>query len=186
VAIVMAGLAILAIGPRHDVRFAIQTPAFLAVAVATALTGLLAGISALVLSVPGEERSPLQRSVPIAAGMLWVGLLAGELARAEAPVARVLAMPIHWPCVAEIALVAFVPGWMLFGMLRRAAPLHLAWSAALASLASVGVGAVAAQVICPLNDPAHHLVGHVLPVVVFSAVGALAGRSGLGWQRRVQ
>jgi hypothetical protein len=32
---------------------------------------------------------------------------------------------------------------------------------------------------CELTDPRHVLVGHVLPVVVFAALGALVGRSSL-------
>jgi hypothetical protein len=72
----------------------------------------------------------------------------------------------------------------LFVMLRRAAPLRGAWSAALATLAAVALGAVATQFICPLDDPAHQLVGHVLPVAFLAVFGAIAGRRSLNWLSR--
>jgi hypothetical protein len=72
--------------------------------------------------------------------------------------------------------LSIVPGWALFAMLCRAAPLRRAWSAALATLAAVALAAVATQVICPVDDPAHQVVGHVLPVAFLSVSGAIVGR----------
>jgi hypothetical protein len=97
------------------------------------------------------------------------------------PVGRLLALPIHWACILEITGLAIVPGWMLFAMLRRAAPLQYAWSAALATLGAVGLSGAATQVICPIDDPAHQLVGHIAPVVLLAVSGAIAGRRSLNW-----
>jgi len=99
-------------------------------------------------------------------------------------VRRVLALPFHWLCLIEIAGLSVVPGWALFAMLRRAAPLRRAWSAALATLAAVALAAVATQFMCPIDDPAHHLVGHLLPVAVLSVCGAIVGRRWLNWLGR--
>ena len=92
-----------------------------------------------------------------------------------APVERVLGWPFHWACFIEIMALSVVPWCALFAMLQRAAPLRRAWSGALATLSAVALGAVATQFICPLDDPAHQLVGHVFPVVVLSMLGAVAG-----------
>ena len=62
-------------------------------------------------------------------------------------------------------------GWPFFGMLRRAAPLRKNWSAALATLDAAALGAAATQFVCPIDDPAHQLVAHLLPVVLLSAWG---------------
>ena len=56
-----------------------------------------------------------------------------------------------------------------------------AWSAALATLASVALGAAATQFLCPIDDPAHQLVGHVLPVAFLSVWGAIVGGRSLNW-----
>ena len=93
-------------------------------------------------------------------------------------------MPIHAACVIEIAGFGLLVGWPLFVMLRRAAPLHQTWTAALGTLAATALGAAATQFICPIDDPAHQLVGHLLPVIVLCGVGALtAGRRLLDWLR---
>jgi hypothetical protein len=183
-AVPMTALGVIVIGPRVDVVNAIYQPTFAGIAVATLGTALLSATGAFVLSVPGAERSPLQRVVPLVAGGVWTLGLVVLLTTGGDPVRRVLALPFHWACLIEIAGLSLVPGWALFAMLRRAAPLRRAWSAALATLAAVALGAVATQFICPIDDPAHQLVGHVLPVAFLSVSGAIVGRRWLNWLSR--
>ena len=177
----LTALCVLVIGPRVDVSAAISQPTFVAIAVATLCTALLSAGGAFVLSVPGAERSPLQRAVPLVAGGVWVLALIAWLTAGGDPVKRALALPFHWACLIEIGGLSMVPGWALFAMLRRAAPLRRAWSGALATLAAVSLAAVATQVICPIDDPAHLLVGHALPVAFLTVCGAMAGPPWLNW-----
>jgi hypothetical protein len=179
--VTLVALAVFVIGPRAGVFTAIGQPAFMALAVVTLATALLSAASALVLSVPGAERSLIQRTMPLMAASVWAFMLIARLMDGGDPIRRLLALPVHWVCVIEIIGLGFVPGWALFAMLRRAAPLRLAWSAALATLAAVALGAAATQVICPIDDPAHQLVGHVLPVILLAISGALVGRRLLSW-----
>jgi hypothetical protein len=182
-AVSMTALGVIVIGPRADVLTAIYQPTFVALAVATLGTALLSAAGAFVLSVPGVERSPLQRAVPLVAGGVWALVLVVLLTTGGDPVQRILALPFHWACVIEIVGLSIVPSWVLFVMLRRAAPLRRAWSAAFATLAAVALAAVATQVICPLDDPAHQLVGHLLPVALLSLSGTIVGRRWLNWLR---
>jgi hypothetical protein len=182
-AVALAALCVLVIGPRVDVWIAVHQPAFVALAIVTLLTALLAAASSFVMSVPGAERSPLQRIAPLAAGAIWSVFLVLMLMAGGDAFQRVLALPVHWACVIEIAGIGFVPGWALLAMLRRAAPLHLAWNAALATLAAVSLGVVATQFICPIDDPAHQLVGHLFPAAMLVVVGTFAGRRSLDWLR---
>jgi hypothetical protein len=177
----VTALSVAVIGPRVDVVTAISQPEFVAVAAATLATALLSAAAAFVLSVPGVERSPVQRAVPLAAAAVWALLLIVSLTSGDDPVQRVLALPFHWACLIEIAGLSIVPGWALFAMLRRAAPLRRTWSAALATLASVALAAVATQILCPIDAPAHQLVGHLVPVAFLSAGGAIVGRRWLNW-----
>ena len=183
-AVPMAALGVIVIGPRADVLTVIHQPTFIGLAVATLVTALLSAAGAFVLSVPGAERSPLQRVVPLLAGGVWALVLVVLLTTGGDPMRRVLALPFHWACLIEIAGLSVVPAWVLFAMLRRAAPLRRTWSAALATLAAVALGAVATQFICPIDDPAHQLVGHFLPVAFLSVVGAIAGHRWLNWLGR--
>lgn len=177
----LIALGVFLIGPRADVLTVMSQPAFLGIAVTTFSTGLLAAACALVLGVPGAERPVLQRLLPLMAGGLWLVSLVVLLTAEGAPIRRLLEWPLHWACIIQIAGLSVVPGWALFGMVRCAAPLRRAWSGALATLAAVAIGAAATQFICPLDDPAHQLVGHLLPVAVLSMLGALAGQRNLNW-----
>jgi hypothetical protein len=177
----LTALAAILIGLRHDVSIAIAQPAFVGVAVATFATALISAASVLVLSVPGAERSIWQRLLPLVAGSAWVLALVVLLMAEGQAVPRLLSWPLHWLCVIEIAALSVLPAWALFAMVRRAAPLRPAWCGAMAMLAAVSIGAAATQFVCPLDDPAHQLVGHALPVAMLSMLGALAGQRYLNW-----
>jgi hypothetical protein len=177
----LLALAVLLAGPRADVLTAIRQPSFIALAVVTFATALLSAAGAFVLSVPGAERSPVHRTIPLLAAGTWALWSIARLIEGGDPVRSLLSLPIHSLCVIEIAGLGVIPGWALFSMLRRAAPLRLAWSAALATLAAGALGAAATQILCPLDDPAHHLVGHLLPVMLFAGAGTIAGRRSLDW-----
>ena len=180
----MTALGVIVIGPRADALTAMSQPTFAGIALATLGTALLSAASAFVLSVPGAERSALQRALPLLAGGVWALTIVVLLTMGGAPVRRVLVWPFHWACFIEIMGLSVVPGWALFAMLQRAAPLRRAWSGALATLSAVALGAVATQFICPLDDPAHQLVGHVFPVAVLSMLGTIAGHRYLNWLSR--
>ena len=180
----LTAVCVIIIGPRRDVLHAIQQLTFVGIAAATLATAMLSAAAAFVLSVPAGERSPLQRVAPLVALGLWVFVLAVMLTTEDDSARRLTALPFHWLCLIEIAGLGLVPGWALFAMLRRASPLRRNWSGGLATLAAVAVGAGATQFLCPIDDPAHHLVGHVLPVALLAVGGAVAGRRTLDWLRK--
>jgi hypothetical protein len=181
VSLAITSIGVLVIGPRADISLAMLRPAFVTLALLALVTGIASAASALVLSIPGAEHSPAQRSVPLLVGGAWVLTLVFMLVAGGAPLTRLVALPIHLACIVEIAGFAVIPGWALFGMLRRAAPLRVTWSAVLATLASTAIGAAATQIVCPLDDPAHHLVGHVAPMVVLTIGIAAMRRRSLTW-----
>jgi hypothetical protein len=179
----LMALAVIVIGPRADVIAAMSDPAFSGIAGVTIITALLSAASALILGIPGAERSAWQRALPLVAGSLWALALVRLLAAEGEAVHRLRQWPFHWLCLIEIVGLSLIPAWALLTMLRRAAPLQRAWAGALATLAAVALGAAATQFLCPLDDPAHQLVGHVLPVAVLVMFGALVGRPYLNWMR---
>jgi hypothetical protein len=182
----IAAVGIVIIGPRHDIAAAVREPAFAALAALTLLTAFSSAATALVLGVPGAE-GRWQRVLPIGAAIGWVGLLIALLAAGGAPVARMLEFPVHTLCIVQIAALSLVPAVAVFDMLRRAAPLQVAWSAGFAALGSLSVGALATQVLCPLDDPAHHLTGHFIPMLIMAAgVVLAAARSLVSWQDRLR
>ena len=180
----LIAVGVMVIGPRADASIVIRQPAFMVLALVTLATALLAAAGAFVLSVPGAERLAVHRTTTLIAGSAWMSVLIARLLEGGNPVQRLMVLPIHSLCVIEIAGFGIVPAWALFVMLRRAAPLRQAWSGALATLAAAALGAAATQVLCPIDDPAHQLVGHVLPVILLVVAGTIAGRRAFDWLRR--
>jgi hypothetical protein len=176
VSLSIAAAGVTALGARADIWFVIRQPAFAFLALMALGTAVSAAASALVLSVPGAERSAAQRSLPVLLGTVWALALTMMVIAGGAPMERELAPPVHAGCVIQIAGVAIIPGWALFSMLHRGAPVRVMWTAALAALAASAVGAAATQFICPIDDPAHHLFGHFVPMALL-AMGIAAAVS---------
>ena len=170
--VLIGAVGVLAIGARADVAEAVRDPAFAGLAMLALATGITSAASALVLSIPGAERSPAQRGIPLALFAGWGLSLTAMVVSGGQALSRVTALPIHVACIVEIAAFALVTGWALFRMVRRAAPLSRTWIAVLASLAAAALGAVATQLVCPIDDPAHHLVGHLTPAALIAVFGA--------------
>ena len=105
----MAALGVIVIRPRADILTVIHQPTFIGIAAATLITALLSAAGAFVLSVPGAERSPLQRVVPLLAGGAWALVLVVLLTAGGDPMRRLLALPFHWACLIEIVGLSVVP-----------------------------------------------------------------------------
>ncbi len=179
--VLIAGAAIA--GPREDITTALGDPRFLG-SLATLLITLTTGaVAAFALSVPGASRSRWQGAMPVITAAAWSAIWLVALGLASAPaVPRTAAF--HPACAVQVAVCALLSGSFLFGMIARAAPLQRLWTAAVASLAAVATGAAVAQLACPLDDPRHQLIGHVVVALAVAAAGLLIGRGAFGrWER---
>ena len=178
-AFAIAAAVAFAVGPRTDFQVALGQPRYLVLATATLATAILSAAAAFILSIPGGERSSVQRLMPLTTGALWAALLIAWLREGGDAWARIADMPIHLLCVLLIVILASVSGAMLTKMLARGASLHAVWTAALAWIAAASTGALAAQIVCPIDDPAHHLVGHFAPFVLVVLAGSFLARRSL-------
>jgi hypothetical protein len=176
----LAGLAVF--GTRPDLAAMLTRPMFIATAVAAASVTMLAAVAALRLGVPGAEFSTRLRATVVAIAAAWAALLVVAVLQAGHGFSGATEWPI---CFVRVLGIGALPAAILFQMLRRAAPLEPAWASAMAGMAAMGAAAGAIQAICPLNDPAHALLGHFGPVL---AVGALAAWAAPRWltPRRVR
>lgn len=183
-AAVSLGVVMMLMGVRRDLGDAFDKADFAFQAALLILTALSAAVGALVVSVPGAERTAWVRWAPIAAGVACVLWVAGELGLAAATGAPTGRLTFAWHCVYKTASVAAVPGVALFLMVRQAAPLRAAWAGLLAVLATAAVGVLGANSICPIDRPLHMLVWHVAPLMLFAALGAALGTWLLRWHPR--
>jgi hypothetical protein len=171
----------LLMGVRRELGDASDRADFAVEALLLLVTALSAAAGALVISVPGAERSRLVRVVPLLAAVACVMWAAGELVFAAATGATTGRLTFAWHCVYKTTSVAAVPGVALFLMLRRAAPMHAVWAGALAVLATTAVGVLGANIICPNDRPMHMLLWHVTPLILFATFGGWLGSRLLRW-----
>jgi hypothetical protein len=172
-AIVSATVGIALFGMRPDIGDVVRQPTFIWMAVLALGMSLLAVTAALVLAIPGAERSAALRGLTVSVLGLWTVTLLAAVVFTGLGFTAV--SDWHWPiCFVRVMAIGLVPAVVLRSMLRRAAPLRLGWTSALAMMAATATGAVAIQFICPLNDPAHALFGHFGPVLAIGLLGAAA------------
>lgn len=173
--IALSASGVLLLGPRPDLAHALTRFPYAFRLMTTILVAICASAVAFAMSVPDANRSAAPQILTYAAFASWTLVLAVLLVAGGHATARLLAFPVNWPCSYKIFGFSLMPAITLFALLRRAAPLQIVQNAGLAGLAATTLGAVATQLICPVDDPAHQLVGHVIPVIVLSAIGLLAG-----------
>ncbi len=182
-AAVSFGVVALLMGVRRDLGDVVSQADFAFEAALLIVTALSAAVGALIVSVPGADRSALVRWTPVIAAMASVAWAAGELVVTAATGAPSGRLTFAWHCVYKTASVGAVPGIALFLMVRRSAPLHAAWAGLLAVLATAAVGVLGANVMCPNDRPLHMLLWHVAPLMLFAALGAALGTWLLRWDR---
>lgn len=173
-AVTIAGAAILVVGPRADFVSAIEAPAYVVSLALLILTAVGAAAASLALAVPGAGRSWV-RWISIAGGAGWP--LVWSTSMVASPVSTAIDPQLfHAACAIEIIVLSLLGGLLLFTMIARGAPLRTSWAALTASVAMLASAAAATQVICPIGDPAHQLVSHVLVGVLVGMGGTLTGR----------
>lgn len=160
------------LGVREDLNEVFSNPAFLLQAIILFALTILSGLSALILSVPGEERSPIVRWIPILVFVLWAGTLGSLLFLVEdaGPVGRGL------NCIRDILVFGALPGAVLFIMVRKATTFKFGWSGFLLLLSVASLGALGTQFVCRNDSPLHLLVWHFLPVALAGLIGIGIGR----------
>lgn len=173
VALVCAEAGVVIFGARPDFRDVLSHPRFGWQFMAAIATAAVAAWAALVLAIPGAERSPALRGSSVTLGALWALMLIVFVVQAGDGFAGASDWPI---CFIRVIAIGLVPGIVLVNMLRRAAPLRLTWTSALAAAAAMAAGAVAVQIVCPLDDAAHALLGHFGPVAAIAVLGAATAR----------
>ena len=84
-------------------------------------------------------------------------------------------------CAMYVVANAIVPGALVFGLVARGATIRPLLCGSLAALGVATLAASFLQFFCPMEDPAHLMVFHVLPVILLAPVGMLVGRVMLKW-----
>jgi len=78
----------------------------------------------------------------------------------------------HAQCFVLTTLAALGPVLAFAWLRRESDPVHPRWTGALIGAASGACGATAVALLCEHTYPVHILIGHVLPVILVTLVGA--------------
>ncbi|MBI3553603.1 MAG: DUF1109 domain-containing protein [Elusimicrobia bacterium] len=176
-ALLCVGSGVAIAGPRPDLTACATRPAFLTEILLILFAAVSAAVSAFILSVPGLEKGRWTRWLPALPVAAWGALLLLRLKKDFAPLdLDTLSAAPGLHCARALLIFCFLPGLVMFAMLRRAAPLKLGWSGSLAALSAVGLAAAGLQFCCLSSDPAHLLCWHFTPMLGLVAVGALLGQ----------
>lgn len=182
VALVGVLIGLMYFGMRRDIFEASRSVAFLVRVALLAATLWLAILTCLRLSVPGADPRAWARWWPIVAigGVLAVG--AGELAYAL--LLGDAGSPFRsGPCVRKVAVAGTIPAVAAIVMIRQGAALEPQWTSMLGLLAAGAAGALTAELACPIDEPMHMFVWHLVPAVMVALAGLGGGEL---WARRVR
>lgn len=161
-------------GVRRDIVETSRSLAFLLRVSLLGATVWLAILTCLRLSVPAGESRAWARWWPIVAigSVLAVG--AGELVYAL--LLGDAGSPFRsWTCVRKVAFAGAIPAAGAMLMMRRSAALEPQWTAMLGLLAAGAAGGLTAELACPIDEPMHMFVWHLVPAAVLAVVGLGGG-----------
>ncbi len=163
-------------GLRTDLETAVQSPAFYLQILFLLALASLSAFSAFILSIP-DYKKPGFDSVPLVTLFLWVSVIVFSGLRSER-----FATGMGFSCAREIFVLGFLPGLLLFIMIRQAAPLQLGKVGAFCALSVAGLGALGTQFICSNDNALHVLLWHYIPVLMLGGFGVLLGRVFFKWR----
>lgn len=163
-------VGVLFFGLRDDLETAITHPSFLIHGVLTLILGLASSLSAFLLSVPGYHGRKILL-FPFSTLALFFLYFLYSIYFLELDSFR-----LGWGCIRDILVLAFVPGAILFFLLRRAAVLD-GWKTGFFAFLGLGaIGSFGTQFICHNDGVLHTLIWHYLPVVILGIFGSYLGR----------
>ncbi len=158
-------------GLREDWQLVFRSPVLLFQNVAILLGIITSAAAALLLSVPGNEKTKATKFLVIVPVVIWVLILMFGIFEE-----REFHPGMGVSCATDIFLFGILPGLLLFFLVRKGAALLRGYAGFLVLLASAGTGAWALQFTCHNDEPAHILLWHFFPMVVLSTLGILVGR----------
>ena len=158
------------VGLREDVAAGIDSPRYVLEVALLACAAAAAAAGALLAAIPGRDPRPAG-----AVALLLAGL--GALTFVGEPAAPGATWLAGLRCAGSIAMFGLVPWLALVAAVARGVPLNARGAGAYVGAAAFLIGAAAVRLACPVDDGHHLLVWHVVPVVAWTAISALATTS---------
>jgi hypothetical protein len=94
-------------------------------------------------------------------------------------------MRVGLSCACMTGALAIVPWIVLWWMVGRGAPMRGSISGVLVGAGALSFSFAMMRIVCPLDDPLHLLIWHLLPALVLIALSGLAGAVWLRFRPRL-
>ena len=176
VALVSIGIGVAIFGMRPDLTQKLGTSNFMLENAAILIIALCAAFGALVLSVPVGERKTRIKWLPAIGVVIWFGILVSKLFTSQ-----IFHLDCGFSCIRDIALLGFIPGALLFYMVKKGASTHPGAAGFLAVLAATSFGSLGVQFLCKNDEAIHVLLWHLTPALLLGFIGYALSRPLLRW-----
>lgn len=168
------------IGFRSDLSQKIIQPFFVAEIVLILLLILSCLVSATLMIYPDAYQKPYFLKTPYLILLMLIGLFISEFFWQDPN--ELVALSTHEiECAICIAAFAIMPSLYFFFIFRKGANIDPLKSGIFAVIAASALSALALRLQEQQDILAHLLIWHYLPIVVFSLIGAFAGRFAFKW-----
>ncbi len=173
---------ILMLGVRPDMSMKVEEMIYLLEIGLCFLIGISAAFTASVAAVPDMQQRAWMCCLPfipmIALAILLLTHNDMQMPAMEA--AMQITMPrVH--VVLKLALLAVIPGLLIFMMMRKAAPTHYYWAGSMAVLAVSSFAYVALRLVETNDNVADVMLWCYVPMLAFGLLGMWLGKYALKW-----
>ncbi|MDE1153818.1 MAG: DUF1109 domain-containing protein [Micavibrio sp.] len=170
--VLAAAISLLTHGLRPDIATMLGRTGYLSQNLSFLAAGICAALAAFRLSVPDVKIRPATYAFIFAATAIWlVHIIAlsfeGGLDGVDVGQRN---------CLTDLSLFMVVPLAATTFMLTRGAPVWRGWAGYSMVLAIGSFCAIGMRFLCPNDQPAHLLVWHFMPVMVFALAGIALGK----------
>jgi hypothetical protein len=159
---------------KHNFMARMTHPAYAIEIFFFAAAAMICAALALKSAIPG--RMLAANEVVVAIALVSVGTLVLVMARPMATSDSLGDFALNgWRCAVDTVLFGTLPWLGLWWLIRRGAPMNGSLSGLLAGAGALLFSFAVMRIVCPIDDPLHLLIWHLLPALSVIGLSALAG-----------
>ncbi len=169
------------LGLRSDLSVQLLKKKFVLEIFLLASLSVTSAIASIFLIYPDQYQKKLLIKIPNFLFAIIIALIAAQLLLPSESLALITANSHNIECSICIAAVAIIPSLLVFNLIKKGAATSFKKAGFFAILTTTSIGCITLR-LAENNDAAMHLlVWHYLPTLLFSCLGALAGKYFLKW-----
>jgi hypothetical protein len=169
----------------HDFVARLTHPAYAIEIVFFAAAAIICAALALKSAIPGRMLSA--KEVFVAIALVLAGTLVLVMAQPMATSDSLGDFALNgWRCAVNTVLFGTLPWLGLWWLIRRGASMSGWLSGLLAGAGALLFSFAVMRIVCPIDDPLHLLIWHLLPALTVIGLSALAGVKWLQFQPHIR